>query len=507
MLAHRNPEFFETRSIGKLLMQFSIPAIVATLVSSTYNLVARVFVAKRFGTDGIAAVTVSYPVIVIFLAVAMTIGVGSTILVSIHLGERDNDKAEETIGHALFLAVVSAAIFIFFGQIYLEPILRFVGASEKIMPLAKSYLSIVIWGVLFQHIAYGVNNFIRVEGHPRMAMISMFISALANGILDYVFLFVFRTGIWGAGLAHLIAAAIAAAWVSGLYLTNQTVLKWRLKYFRFNWSLTKKIAICGAVPFVTQACSAILQTISNNLMGHYGTLYGQKMGYSFDGGDLAIGIMGAAIAIANMFLMPFFGLGQGVQSIVGYNTGAKRPDRVLQTIQSALKISVYSSLIIWAFIMIKPEWLMNFFLKADEIGFAEKQALGNFAIRCIMLVFPLVGVNMLASGYFQAQGQPILAVMMTLLRQLVFLLPIMLFATWFLQLYCQKGLNGVWFSFPIADVLSWGVAVIFLAVDFKHKRKLIAAMPPRNAGDEAAESAQSVKSAERAEPQTKPETT
>lgn len=487
MSATRNPEFFETRSIPKLLVQFSTPAIVAAVVSATYNLVARVFVAQRFGTDGVAAITVSFPVIVVFLAVAMTIGSGATILISIHLGERDNAKAEEALGQALFLSVATAVVFIVFGQLYLEPILRFVGTSDKIMPLAKSYLSVVIWGVLLQHIAYGVNNFVRAEGHPKTAMVSMLISALTNGVLDYVFLFVFRTGIWGAGLANVIACGVAAAWVCGLYATDHTVLKWRWKYFRFDWNLTKKIAVCGAVPFATQACSAVLQTVSNNLMGYYGDLYGREMGYSFDGGDLAIAVMGAAVAVTNMFLMPFFGLGQGVQPIVGYNSGAKRPDRVLATIKLALRVSIYLSLVVWAFAMIKPEWFVDFFLDAKESTFAEKQALGKTAIRCVMLSLPLVAVNVLASGYFQAQGRATLALMMTLLRQLIFLLPIMIAAAWFVEKYFGKGLDGFWFSFPTADALAFVVTVVFLAGDFKLKRRQIAEMPKRRGQNADAE--------------------
>ena len=332
----QTPEFFETRSIPKLLLEFSAPAIVASLVTASYNLVARIFVAQRFGTDGVAAVTVSFPIILIFLAVAMTIGVGTTILISIRLGEHKLDKAEEALGQALFLSVATSAIFIAFGQIFMEPILVFIGASETVLPLAKSYLSVVLWGVLTQHIAYGVNNFIRAEGKPRIAMVTMLISAFMNALLDYVFLFVLRTGIWGAGLANVLACAVAAAWVGWLYLSGRTTLKWRWKYFRFNWPLTKLIAITGASPFVTQACSAILQTASNNLMGKYGRLYGESKGFDFDGGDFAIAIMGAAIAIINMFIMPFLGLGQGVQPIVGYNFGAKRPDRTLETITTAI---------------------------------------------------------------------------------------------------------------------------------------------------------------------------
>lgn len=472
----QTPEFFETRSIPKLLLEFSAPAVVASLVTASYNLVARVFVAQRFGTDGVAAVTVSFPIILIFLAVAMTIGAGTTILISIRLGEHKLDKAEEALGQALFLSVATSAIFIAFGQLFMEPILVFIGASETVLPLAKSYLSVVLWGVLTQHIAFGVNNFIRAEGKPRIAMVTMLISALMNALLDYVFLFVLRTGIWGAGLANVLACAVAAAWVGWLYLSGRTTLKWRWKYFRFNWPLAKLIAITGAVPFATQACSAILQTTSNNLMGKYGRVYGETMGFDFDGGDFAIGIMGAAIAIINMFLMPFLGLGQGVQPIIGYNSGAKRPDRTLETITTAISYALVLSVLAWLLVMLKPEWFINLFLNADEGGFAQKQALGVFALRSVMLVLPVVAINILICGYFQAQGRPILALMTSLLRQLFVLLPTLYVSTWFMQRFFGAGLSGVWFSFPFSDAVSCVVAVLFFLNDVKNKRLEIAAM-------------------------------
>ena len=472
----QTPEFFESRSIPKLLLEFSAPAIVASLVTASYNLVARIFVAQRFGTDGVAAVTVSFPIILIFLAVAMTIGAGTTILISIRLGERKLDKAEEALGQALFLSVATSAIFIAFGQLFMEPILVFIGASETVLPLAKSYLSVVLWGVLTQHIAYGFNNFIRAEGKPRIAMVTMFISALTNALLDYVFLFVLRTGIWGAGLANVLACAVAAAWVGWLYLSGRTTLKWRWKYFRFNWPLAKLIATTGAVPFATQACSAILQTASNNLMGKYGRLYGESMGFDFDGGDFAIGIMGAAIATINMFLMPFLGFGQGVQPIVGYNCGAKRPDRTLETITTAIFYALILSVLAWIVVMWKPEWFINFFLNADEGGFPQKQALGVFALRSVMLVLPLVAINILICGYFQAQGRPILALMTSLLRQLFVLLPTLYVSTWLMQRLLGNGLSGVWFSFPFSDAVACVVTVLFFLRDVKNKRLEIAAM-------------------------------
>lgn len=476
----KNPEFLETRSIGRLLLEFSLPATAASCVTATYNLVARIFVGQRFGMDGVAAVTTAFPMIVIFLAVAMAIGTGATILISIRLGERNNAKAEEVLGQALFLSCATAVLFIAFGLTFIEPTLRLFGASDNILPLAKSYLSVLIWGVLLQHIAFGVNNFIRAEGRPKIAMASMVISAFANAFFDWLFLFHFRTGIWGAGLANVLASGVAASWICWLYFSGRTVLKWRWKYFRFNWSLAKKIALFGTAPFATQICSAILQATQNNLLGFYGRKYGEAMNYPFDGGDVALGVMGTIVAITMAMVMPFLGLGQGLQPIVGYNVGAKRPDRVLRTLVLALRAVVALSFLFWALAICRPEWFVRLFLKPGEPGFAETMTMGSFALRVVNLCLPCVGVSVLAGGYFQAQGRSVLALMMTLLRQLFFLLPCLFFLPILWEKFGKFGLDGCWFSFPIADFGAFVVAAAFLWLEFRSKKVEIAEMRRRN---------------------------
>lgn len=475
MAQTKNPEFLETRSIGRLLFEFSLPAVTAAFVMATYNLVARVFVGQCFGTDGLAAVTVAFPVILIFLAIAMTIGTGATIIISIKLGERNNDKAEEALGQALFLSVATSILFIVFGVAFMEPLLRLFGATDTVLPMAKSYLAVLIWGVFPQHIAYGVNNFIRAEGKPKIAMVSMFIAAIVNAALDWFFLFYLKTGIWGAGLANVLACCVSAAWICWLYFSGRTTLRWRMKYCcRFNWKLTKEIAILGGVPFATQACAMLLSMAQNNLLGQFGRRYGEAMGYAFDGGDVAVAVMGIAIAIANAVLMPFLGLGQGLQPIVGYNVGAKRPDRVLAALSLALKAVVVAGFAAWFVLMLWPTPFVKLFLNSSAEGYAEKLALGSSAIRAVMCGLPFVGVNILAGGYFQAHGRPILALMLTLLRQLLFLLPCLYFLPRVFERCGSVGLNGCWFSFPISDALAFAIAAGFLVAEYRVKKKEIA---------------------------------
>jgi Na+-driven multidrug efflux pump len=230
-----NPDFLGKRPVGALLWEFSFPSIVAAFVSASYNIVARIFVGQKIGALGIAALHVSYPFMLLALAFAMMITTGASTLISIELGKKDHDKAEKILGQALVMFLVVSGVFLVFGLLFLEPMLILFGASEEILPLAKEYLSIIIWGVVFQEISYGVNNFIRIEGKPRIAMTTMILSAVLNGLFDYLFLFVFETGIWGSAVANLIALASTSLWVCGYYFSGRTVLKWRRRYLRIHF--------------------------------------------------------------------------------------------------------------------------------------------------------------------------------------------------------------------------------------------------------------------------------
>lgn len=471
-----SPDYLEKRPIGRLLLEFSAPSILASVVSATYNFVARIFVGQTIGAVGLAALGVSFPFMLLSLAFAMMIGTGASTLISIRLGEKQNDKAEEVLGQALFMYCALSALFLIFGLLYLEPMLRLFGATDTILPYAKSYLSIIIWGTIFSNFSFGVNNFIRSEGKPRIAMTTMLISGGLNLFFDWLFLFVFKTGIWGAAVANVIALATTSLWVVWLYLSGKTVLRWRLKYFRPNWKLTKLIAIFGMVPLVTQGCSAVIQGIQNNLLGYYGGIYGVKEGLSSAAGsDLAIGVMATLFPIAMLVLMPILGLSQGMQPIVGYNVGAKRPERVHRTLRLSLRTALAICFACWAVMMFFPAMFLMPFVRPDEAAYSEILSIGSHALRLVMLFFPLVGVNIIAGGYFQAHGRPILSLMLTLLRQLFFLLPALVLLPWLFNRFgLFNGLDGVWGAFAFADFAAFGVAFVFLLREYRIKRRAIA---------------------------------
>ncbi len=463
-----NPEFLGKRPVGALLWEFSFPSVIASLVSASYNIVARIFVGQKIGALGIAALQVSFPFMLIALAFAMMIGTGASTLISIELGKKDNANAEEILGQALLMFLAVSALFVIFGLLFLEPMLVLFGASEDVLPLAKEYLSFIIWGVVFQEIAYGVNNFIRIEGKPKIAMITMILSAVLNGILDYVFLFVFNTGIWGAAVSNLIALAATSLWVCWYYFSGRTVLKWRRRYLRPKLPLAWKIAVFGTVPLATQVCSAVIHGVQNNLLGYYGALYGNC-------GDLAISVMGTVFSVSTLFLMPLLGLSQGMQPIVGYNVGAEEPGRVHRTLRLTLRLALAFCCTIWVVIMIHPDWFILPFLKPGASDYQENLRLGCRAFRVFASLLPLVGVNIISGGYFQAHGRPILSLFLTLLRQLFILIPsLILLPILFEKVHIEGiyGLDGIWSAHAFSDLLSGAIAIFFLILEYrKHARR------------------------------------
>lgn len=475
MEAKRNTDFLETRPIGHLLLKFSAPAIAAAFISATYNFVARIFVGQKFGMIGITALTVSFPAMILMLALAMMVGTGASTLLSIQLGEKNIDRAERILGQALLMFFLLSVPFVVFSPFYLEWLLRIFGASDEVLLYAKPYLSIIIWGMPLQMISYGVNNFIRAEGRPNVAMFSMIIAALANMFFDWFFLFHLETGIWGAGAANLIALTISAVWVCWLYLSGRTVLRWRWKYFRPNFGLMKTIALFGLVPLTMQFSNAIIQYVQNYLFGYYGSLYEKTAEMSgIGGGDLAIGLFGAVMAVNALMVMPFLGLSQGLQPIVGYNVGAERPHRVLHSLRLALTVTVLFGSVFWLLVMLKPDWLLIPFIPKQSPGYEQFLKIGTYAMRIVFLVIPLVGINIVVSGYFQAHGRPKLSLILTLMRQLIVLLPaLVLMPILFEKLFHGSGLSGIWFAFSLSDALTCGVTFFFLIREVRSKARQI----------------------------------
>lgn len=430
--------------VGKLLLKFSIPAIIGMLVNALYNIVDRIFIGNGVGSLGIAGITVSFPIMIILMAFGMLVGLGANALISIRLGEDKKDEAELILGNATVLLIGILLIISILGLIFLEPLLRLFGASQDALPFAKNYLSIILFGAVFQGIGFGMNNFIRGEGNPKIAMLTMLIGAITNIILDPIFIFVLDLGIRGAAFATIISQGISSAWVLYYFLGGKSLLKIRRKNLRLRLNIVGGIFAIGSAPFLMQvAASGITALLNNQLL--------------FYGGDIAIAAFGAINSVTMLVLMPIFGINQGAQPIIGFNYGAKKFDRVKKT----LKLAIFSAtfIVTLGFIGTRliPYHLAALFNRDDQefIKFAVD------GMRIFLFMLPIIGFQIVSSNYFQAVGKPKQAMFLSLSRQVLVLIPALLILPRFF------GLNGVWAAGPVADVCSSLLTGSFLLYELK----------------------------------------
>ncbi|MGL6225852.1 MAG: MATE family efflux transporter [Thermoguttaceae bacterium] len=463
----------EIEPIGSLLWKFSIPAILGTFVNATYNVADRIFIGQTIGEMGIAAATLAFPIMMVITGFGMMVGVGASTLISIRLGEKRTQDAEEILGRALLLFLILAAIFISLGLIFLKPLLFLCGATELSLPLSQQYLSIILLGVIFQFISFGVNSFLRVEGRPRIAMITMFIAAMLNIFFDWLFLCLFRTDIWGAALGTVLAQAISSVWILWFYISGRTHLKIVLANCRWSFSIIRSICIYGLPPFVMQLIGCLLLILQNNQLKYYGTLYGQEHGLEH-GAEVAIAVLGILFAGFMLFLMPLLGLGQGMQPIVGYNIGAKKYDRVIHTLTLGLICGLVFGLGCYSVVLYRPEWLILPFLQPDAANRTAVVQLAVRALRYFSFMMPGVTVVIMTTNYFQSSGRPNRALMLTLCRQVFLLIPLLFLLPMFLhQIAGYSGIDGIWLAIAISDCGATLLACILLVQEYRRLRQLI----------------------------------
>jgi putative MATE family efflux protein len=435
-------------SIPYLLLTFSAPAIVGMMAQALYNVVDRIFVGQAVGPLGIAGTTVSFPFMLIVMAFSMLIGFGSAALVSIRLGEQKKSEAEHVLGNAVVLLVVVALLLTTLGLTFLDPILTVFGASPDVLPYARDYEQVIILGAVVQCVAFGLNALIRGEGNPRIAMYTMLIGALLNTILDPIFLFGFGWGMRGAAAATIAAQAVSALWVLSYFLGGKSLLKIHGRNLRLRWSVCKSIVTIGSPMFAMQIAASIMNAILNNQL-------------RLHGGDLAISVMGIVYAVALFIAMPIFGINQGAQPIIGYNFGARKFDRVKKTLQTAILFASTISLAGFLLVMLFPSQVVWLFNREDE----ALVRLGTHAIRICLMMFPIIGFQIVSTSYFQAVGKPRQALLLGLSRQVLLLIPAILILPHFF------GLNGIWAAIPTADLASSLWTGIWLFLELRHLRQ------------------------------------
>lgn len=430
--------------VSKLLMKFSIPAIVGMLVNALYNIVDRIYIGNGVGSLGIAGITIAFPVMLVMMAFSMLIGIGANSLVSIRLGQNRKEEAQGIFGNALTLLILSSLTLSIIGLVGLEPLLKLLGASEQILPYARDYLQIILLGGVFQSIGMGMNNFIRSEGNPKVAMYTMLIGAIINTILDPIFIFGFNWGMQGAAFATIISQAVSAIWVFRYFLGGNSLLKIHKKDLKLKISVIRGILALGVAPFAMQIAASIQNFIMNTSLATYG-------------GDIAISGMGVVISIMTLLVMPIFGITQGAQPIIGYNYGAKKYDRVKETYKLAVIFATSIVIIGWIVTRLFPEQLVSMFNSKDT----ELIAFGTMAIKRFMIFLPLIGFQIVSSNYFQAVGKPKHSALLGLSRQVLILIPALIILPKFF------GLEGVISAGPLADIFSTVLTGIFIFIEMK----------------------------------------
>ncbi|ABW19504.1 MATE family efflux transporter [Alkaliphilus oremlandii] len=434
--------------IGKLLLTFSVPAIVGMLVNALYNIVDRIFVGRGVGSLAIAAITIGFPIMIILMAFTMLVGLGATSLISIKLGQDRKDEAEKIMGNSMTLLVIIMLIMTVSGLIFLEPLLRIFGASADVMPYAKAYLRIILYGAVFQGIGFGINNIIRAEGNPKIAMLSMLIGAISNTILDPIFIYGFKMGIEGAAWATIISQAASAVWVVSHFISGRSNLKFRKENLRLQGKIIFDIFSIGFAPFMMQLAASLVTAILNSQLGKFG-------------GDIAISAMGIINSVSTIILMPIFGINQGSQPIIGFNYGAKQYDRVKQTFRYAATAATILVVIGFFLIRIFPVQLISLFAQGDQTLID----IGTNGIRIFFFAMPIIGFQIVSANYFQAVGKPKQAAILSLSRQVLFLIPALLILPRFFKL------NGIWMAAPVADALAFVVTSVWIIFEIKNLGK------------------------------------
>lgn len=439
--------------IGKLLLKFSIPAIVGMMVNALYNIVDRVYIGRSVGSLGIAGITIGFPIMIIIIAFGMLVGIGATSLISIRLGEQKKDEAEIILANGMVLLILISIIVSILGLTFLNPLLKLFGASNKTLPYAKQYLTIILLGTIFQTIGFGMNNFIRAEGNPKTAMMTMIIGAISNIILDPIFIFGFKLGVSGAAIATVLSQIISTIWVLSYFFSNKSHLKIHIANAKLQIPIVGKILAIGSAPFAMQVAASGVSALLNNQLSYYG-------------GDIAISAMGIINSIVMLILMPIFGINQGVQPIIGYNYGAKKFDRVIKALK--LAILAATTIVVIGFIATRvfPEQLISLFDNKDK----ELIKVGAQGMKIFLSMLPIIGFQIVSSNYFQAVGKPKQAMFLSLSRQVLVLIPALIILPKFFKL------KGVWMAGPISDFTSSILTGTFLFLELKKLKEKHQAM-------------------------------
>lgn len=442
----------EHEKVGRLLMSYAVPAVIGTMVNSLYNIVDRIFIGQGVGALAIAGLTLTFPILLFLQAFGMLIGAGAATRISIHLGRKDKERAERVLGNALVLTFLIGGVTIALAMVFMHDMLVAFGGSERIIPYAEEYLYIAVPGNMLASLSFGFNAMMRASGYPKKAMVTMMIGAVANIVLDPIFIFGLDMGIRGAAIATVISMALSAAFVMNHFLRKESLIRFRARYLRLEPAIVWNILTIGVSPFSMQLAGSLVNVVLNHSLQKYG-------------GDLAIGANGIVTSVAMLLVMLILGIVQGMQPIVGYNYGAGLHKRALDTLWLVIKVSTAITGVGFLCSLLIPDVIVKAFT-----GDAELIGISANGLRLCLLAFLVVGSQISISQFFQSIGVAWKAIFLSLSRQCLFLIPAILLLPPF------YGLDGVWLASPLSDLLAALTAWIFLARHVKNAKKQAAGL-------------------------------
>ncbi|MBQ9114653.1 MAG: MATE family efflux transporter [Clostridia bacterium] len=443
-----------TKSVGKLLLSLAIPAIIANLVNSLYNIVDQIFIGHGVGYLGNAATSVAFPLTTICMAIGLMVGLGGSANFNIQIGKQNTDKARAIVGTATTLLVTSGVIIMVVVNIFLKDLLWLFGATNQTIDYEVKYTRITSFGIPFLLFSTGFNPIIRADGSPIYSMLSVLTGAILNTILDPIFIFVCNWGIAGAAWATLISQIVAAVMCALYFIWFRNVKIRSIKEFIPRLKITKMIVTVGISSFIFQISTMVIQIVSNNMLKKYGA-------ESVYGSDIPIAIAGIVSKISLIFLSVVIGIIQGAQPIFGFNYGAKNFKRVRDTLKLAILSSFIFSLFAFALFMFAPRPLISLFGEGNELYYE----FGVKYLRVFLFFTFLNGIQIASTTFFQAIGKAVKGAILSLIKQVIFLLPLLVVLPMFM------GVDGCMFAAPISDFIAFVSAAIMLYFELKRMPK------------------------------------
>lgn len=437
-----------TKPVSSLLVQYALPAIVAMVASSLYNMVDSIFIGQGVGALAISGLAITFPFMNLSAAFGAAIGVGASAFLSVKLGQRDYDIANKILGNNVMLNIIVGIIFGGLGLLFLDPILRFFGASDATLPYAHDYMVIILLGNAITHLTLGLNAVLRSAAKPRLAMYITIFTVVINAILDPIFIYTLGLGIRGAAYATVLAQLLALIWQWVLFSNKKEMLHFEYSKFHLDRRIISNILSIGISPFAMNACACLVVIFINNSLQQYG-------------GDMAVGAFGISNRIAFIFVMVTIGVCQGMQPIAGYNYGAQNYNRMLEVLKLAAIAGTAVCAVGFLIAMVFPRACARMFT-TDEVLIAHSVV----AMRYIMAVFIIIGAQMVITNFFQSIGKAKISIFLSLSRQLIFLVPLLAI------LPKHMGLNGVWLAMPLSDAIAAIMAYAMLWFYIKRLKNL-----------------------------------